>query len=69
MQRQFTETTTELARKSGTTAALIRKYAAANWLEFIVASDGTRLFREGQEKRVREIYKERMQQRGRRAAP
>ena len=62
----FTETTTALARESRLTQPTIRKYAALGLLEYIVASDGTLLFRPGQAAKVREIYKRRMDGRFRR---
>lgn len=65
---RFTETTSELARRAGTTPPTIRKYADAGWLDFVLASDGTRLFRAGQAEKVREIYARRMASRGRPAS-
>lgn len=62
------DTTGELARQSRVMPTTVRKYADAGWLEFSVASDGTRLFRPGQAERVREILAQRMAQRGRKRA-
>ena len=63
----YTDTTGELARLAKVTQPTVRQYAAAGLLDFILASDGTRLFRKGQAGKVREIYFERMGRRGRRA--
>jgi DNA-binding transcriptional MerR regulator len=65
---EFTETTSALAREAGTTAATIRKYADANLLQYVTASNGTRLFKAGQADRVRQIYARRMANRGRHPA-
>jgi len=62
---KYLDTTGELARKSHVSQPTVRKYADAGWLEFIVASDGTRLFREGQADRVRGILAQRMANRRR----
>jgi len=64
----YTDTTSELARQARVTQPTIRKYADLGLLEFIVISNGVRLFRPGQADRVRAIYDERMAQRGRPAA-
>lgn len=64
----YTDTTSELARQAGVTQPTIRKYADMGLLEFVVASNGTRLFCPGQADRVRTIYDERMALRGRRVA-
>jgi len=63
----FTETTTALAREARVTVPTIRKYAALGLLDYIVASDGTLLLRRGQAPKVREIYRQRMDGRFRRA--
>ena len=65
MQEDFTDTSGELARKSKVTQVTVRKYADLGLLEFIVASNGTRLFRAGQSKKVREILAERLTKRRR----
>lgn len=65
---QFTDTTSELARQAEVTPPTVRKYADLGFLEFVVASNGVRLYRSGQADRVREIYEERMARRGRSAA-
>lgn len=64
----FTDTTSELARKAGTTAPTIRRYAEAGLLRYVIASDGTRLFQQGQADAVREILAARMANRGRRSS-
>jgi len=62
----FTDTTTELARQSGRAPATIRAYANEGLLEFVLASDGTRLFRKGQASRVQELCERRLAKRGKR---
>ena len=69
MQDDFKETSGELARKAKVTQVTVRKYADLGLLEFIVASNGTRLFRAGQSKKVREILAERLANRYKKAAP
>ena len=64
----YTDTSSALARQAEVTQPTIRKYADAGLLDFVVASDGTRLFRAGQAERVREIYDESMARRGRKTA-
>lgn len=62
----YTETSSQLARNAEVTAALIRLYAGLGLLDYIRASNGTRLFRAGQAEKVREIYTQRMARAGRR---
>jgi DNA-binding transcriptional MerR regulator len=57
---EYTETTTKLARDAEKTQPTIRKYANLGLLDFIVASDGTRLFKPGQATKVRQIFESRM---------
>jgi hypothetical protein len=61
----YIDTSGALARQSRVAVPTIVKYAEAGWLDYIVASDGTRLFRAGQADRVREIFERRMANRGR----
>ncbi len=63
----FDQTTGALARDAGVTVALIQKYADLGLIQFIRASNAQRLFRRGQADRVREIYSQRMSNRGRKA--
>lgn len=56
-----------LARSAVTSTVTVNRYADAGLLEFKRASDGTRLFKRGQEQRVRDLMVERMANRGRRA--
>lgn len=63
----YSDTSSALARDSKVTTETVRLYADLKLLDFIVASNGTRLFRSGQAPRVREIYAERMARRGRKA--
>ena len=63
----FTDTTGELGRAAGVTTPTVRKYADSGLLEFITISNGVRLFKAGQADRVREIYRQRMAARGRKA--
>lgn len=68
MGDEYRHTSGELARHAQVTAATVTAYAKAGLLDFIVISNGTRLFRAGQAPRVRAIYTERMASRGRRSA-
>jgi DNA-binding transcriptional MerR regulator len=61
--QDFTYTSGELARRSKVTQVTVRKYADLGLLEFIIASNGTRLFKGGQEKLVRTILAERLAKR------
>jgi len=65
---EYVDTSGKLARESGTTVPTVTKYARAGLLDFIVSSNGTRLYRAGQANRVREILTERIAARGRRSA-
>jgi hypothetical protein len=65
---EYTDTSGKLARDSETTVPTVNLYAKLGKLDFIVASNGTRLFRAGQADRVREILAARMAARGRRGA-
>ena len=64
----YTDTTSKLARLARVTPATVRLYADLNLIDYVRASNGDRLFREGQAERVQEIYRERIARRGRRAA-
>jgi len=57
---EHTDTTSKLARDSEMTQPTIRKYAELGYLDFIVASDGTRLFKPGQAAKVKKIHAARM---------
>jgi DNA-binding transcriptional MerR regulator len=65
MAVQYTETTGSLARAAGTTVRTIAKYAELGLISCVRASDGTRLFRPREAKRVRQIYARRMARRTR----
>lgn len=56
----FTETSGQLARAAGVTSATVVRYARLGLLDFKTASDGTRLFREGQAGRVRAVLRQRL---------
>ncbi len=64
----YTDTSTKLAREAEVTPACIRLYAALGLLEYIRASNGTRLFAAGQAGKVRAIYAERVSRKGRKSA-
>lgn len=64
----YTDTIGALARAAEVTTPTVAKYARLGLLDYIVASNGTRLFRQGQAARVREIYTENVARRGRSAA-
>lgn len=63
----YIDTTSQLAREAGVSQPTIRLYGDMDLLDFKVASNGIRLHRTGQAPRVREIYRERMARRGRKA--
>jgi DNA-binding transcriptional MerR regulator len=65
----YTDTSGKLARDSGTTVPTISTYARMGLLDFVVASNGVKLFRAGQAPRVRQILAERMASRGRAPQP
>jgi DNA-binding transcriptional MerR regulator len=64
---QYTDTSGVLARDSETTTPTVRLYADLDLLDYIVISNGVRLFRKGQAEAVRRIYADRMANRGRKA--
>ena len=63
----FDQTSGTLARGAATSVVTVNRYADAGLLEFRRASDGTRLFRRGQEKRVRALLEARRPRKGRKA--
>jgi hypothetical protein len=65
---EYRDTSGKLARDSGTTIPTVNLYAKLKLLDYIVASNGTKLFRGGQAPKVREILAARMAARGRRRA-
>jgi len=65
----YTDTSGKLARESGTTVPTVTAYARLGLLDFIVSSNGTRLYKAGQSAKVQKIYAERMAGRGRRLKP
>jgi len=64
----FSDTTGALAREAETTPATVRLYTALGLIESRTASNGTRLYRPGTAKQVREILAQRLANRGRRRA-
>ncbi len=64
----YTDTSGKLARDAGTTVPTVSLYARLGLLDFVVASNGVKLFRAGQAQRVREIKIQRLEARGRSAA-
>lgn len=65
---KYTDTSGTLAREAGVQVPTISLYAKLGLLDFIVSSNGVRLYAQGQAKRVKEILAERMASRGRRGA-
>jgi DNA-binding transcriptional MerR regulator len=65
VEKPFTDTSGKLARDAGVTVATVDLYSDLGLLQFIRISNGTRVFREGQAERVRQICAERMAHRGR----
>jgi DNA-binding transcriptional MerR regulator len=66
-KKVYTDTSGKLARESETTVPTVNRYAKLGLLDFVVASNGVRLFRSGQASRVREILALRMANRSHRA--
>jgi DNA-binding transcriptional MerR regulator len=66
MERTYTDTTGKLARDSEVASPTVALYAELGLLDYIRSSNGARLFRAGQADQVRQIYAERMANRGRR---
>ena len=64
----YTDTSGRLAKDSDTSVPTISLYARMGLLDYVVASNGVKLFRAGQAPRVREILRERMARRGRQGA-
>lgn len=60
----YTDTSTKLASDAGTTARTVNVYARLALLDFVLASNGTKLFRRGQAETVRAIRAERLSRRG-----
>lgn len=67
MTKPFLTTSGMLARRAEVSVPTINRYADLGLLAFIRASDGTRLFADGQEDRVRQILRGRQWNRGQRA--
>jgi DNA-binding transcriptional MerR regulator len=59
MHENYTETSGTLARIAEVTVATVNLYSARGLLDFIVASNGIKLFRPGQADRVRQIKAQR----------
>lgn len=62
---EYDVTSGTLAREGRTSVVTVNRYANAGLLDFKRASDGTRLFRRGQEQRVRELLARRVAKRDR----
>ena len=56
---QYTDTSGTLAKASDTTGTTVNAYANLGLLDFVTASNGTRLFRTGQADMVRRLKAER----------
>jgi hypothetical protein len=61
----YTDTSGKLARDSETTVPTVNLYAKLKLLDFIIASNGVKLFRTGQAPLVRKIKQQRMEERTR----
>jgi DNA-binding transcriptional MerR regulator len=59
MPDNYTETSGKLARDAEVTIPTVNLYSERGLLDFIVASNGIKLFRPGQADRVRQIKAER----------
>lgn len=66
--QEFEDTTGSLAREARVSLPTVKLYADKGLLEYRRAANGIRLFRRGQAPRVREIYEQRMANRGRKSA-
>jgi DNA-binding transcriptional MerR regulator len=55
MQDNYSDTSGTLARAGGVTISTVNLYADLGLLDFIVASNGIKLFKPGQGERVRQI--------------
>ncbi len=67
MKAEFTDTSGKLSRDAETTVPTVLLYAKLGLLDFVVASNGTKLFRSGQADKVRQLKKKRMAERLRQA--
>jgi hypothetical protein len=61
----YTDTSGKLARDAETTVPTVNLYAKLKLLDFIVASNGVKLFRTGQAPVVRKIKQQRLKKRAR----
>lgn len=62
----YDQTSGALAREARVSVPLVQRYADMKLLDYLRSTDGTRLFRRGQAKRVRAIKARRLGNRGRR---
>jgi hypothetical protein len=65
----YVDTSSRLARLAEVTEPTVRKYANQGLLDFVLASNGTRLFRTGQAELVKKICATSIAKRGRGARP
>jgi DNA-binding transcriptional MerR regulator len=63
---EYSETSSKLARDAEVTVPTVNLYAELGLLDFMRLSNGMRLYAAGQASRVRQIYTERMSNKGRR---
>jgi DNA-binding transcriptional MerR regulator len=59
MERNYTMTSGSLARQADVTVPTVNLYSKLGLLDFIVASNGTKLFRPGQAERVQQLKAQR----------
>lgn len=64
----YTDTSAKLARDAEAAVPTVNLYARLGLLDYIVASNGVKLFRAGQAELVREIKRQRLEARTRRTA-
>lgn len=64
----YTDTSGKLARDAETTVVTVNLYAKLGLIDFIEASNGVKLFRAGQADKVRELKRQRLENRTRRRA-
>jgi DNA-binding transcriptional MerR regulator len=65
MKHEYTDSSGTLARESRVSIPTISSYAFQGLIDYVVCSNGHRMFRSGQAAKVRKIYRQRMEAMGR----
>jgi DNA-binding transcriptional MerR regulator len=63
---EYLDTVGVLARAASVTKQTVLNYANAGLLEYVLTSDGRRLFKTGQVEKIRQIYASNVKRRGNR---